>query len=45
MSDFVTLRPHLERHYELDRIMPPFSRQAESAARVKNVDRGKWISL
>ena len=45
MSDFITLRPHLERHFESDRTMLPFSRQAESAAHVMNVDRGKWISL
>jgi hypothetical protein len=45
MSDFVTLRPYLERQFKSDRIMLPFSRQAESAAHVKNVDRGKWISL
>ena len=45
MSDFVTFRPHLERQFESDRTMLRVSRKAETAAHLKNVDRGKWISL
>jgi hypothetical protein len=45
MSDFVTLRPHLERRLESDRIVLRFFRQALRAGHVKNVDGGKWISL
>ena len=45
MSDLATLRPHLQRRLESERIVLPFSRQAQGAAYVENVDRGKWISL